>query len=44
MIRSSGGRFEVTRDGNLVFSKKATGRHPRPGEVLRLLDSADTSR
>jgi hypothetical protein len=25
--------FEVTVDGALVYSKKATGRHARPGEV-----------
>ena len=24
---SSGGRFEVTIDGQLVYSKKATGKH-----------------
>jgi selenoprotein W-related protein len=24
---SSGGRFEVTVDGELVYSKKATGKH-----------------
>jgi predicted Rdx family selenoprotein len=36
MIEGSGGVFEVTRDGKLIFSKKATGRRPtwsdiRPG-------------
>lgn len=30
---SSGGRFEVTVDGRLIFSKKATGRHPEYSEV-----------
>lgn len=40
MIPSSGGRFEVRRDGVLVFSKKALGRHPKPGEVLKLLSAA----
>jgi hypothetical protein len=29
--------FEVTMDGNLVFSKKALGRHAVPGEVGRLM-------
>jgi len=37
MIPSSGGVFEVTVDGNLVFSKKALGRHAEPGEVVGLL-------
>jgi selenoprotein W-related protein len=37
MIKSSGGVFEVTVDGKLVFSKKALGRHAEPGEVLRLM-------
>ncbi|MBL8164464.1 MAG: Rdx family protein [Anaerolineae bacterium] len=33
MIPSTGGRFEVTVNGELVFSKKALGRHAEPGEV-----------
>ncbi len=41
MIPSSGGRFEVKRDGVLVFSKKALGRHARAGEVVRLLQGGD---
>lgn len=27
------GRFEVTLDGELIFSKAALGRHAEPGEV-----------
>jgi selenoprotein W-related protein len=34
----SGGRFEITLDGELVFSKKAAGRFPKPGEVARLFE------
>jgi len=34
---SGGGRFEVTLDGELLFSKAALGRHPRPGEVAELV-------
>jgi selenoprotein W-related protein len=37
LIESSGGVFEVTVDGDLVFSKKAIGRHSQPGEVLQLM-------
>jgi selenoprotein W-related protein len=32
------GRFEITLDGELVFSKKAEGRFPRPGEVAGLFE------
>ncbi len=38
LIEASGGLFEVTVDGNLVFSKQALGRHAEDGEVLRLMD------
>ena len=34
---SSGGVFEVEADGNVLFSKKAAGRHAEPGEVLGAL-------
>lgn len=34
LIPSDGGRFEVTVDGVLVYSKLKTGRHAEPGEVM----------
>lgn len=37
MIPSSGGRFEVTRDGKPVFQKSKLGRHAQPGEIIHLL-------
>jgi selenoprotein W-related protein len=37
LVESSGGLFEVTVDGNLVFSKKALRRHAEPGEVLKAI-------
>jgi selenoprotein W-related protein len=37
LVESSGGVFEVTIDGDLVFSKKAVGRHAVPGEVVGLI-------
>jgi selenoprotein W-related protein len=40
LIPSSGGVFEVTVDGNLIFSKKALRRHPQPGEILQLITRA----
>jgi selenoprotein W-related protein len=37
LIASSGGVFEITVDGKKVYSKKALGRFPEDGEILRLL-------
>jgi len=37
MMPSSGGVFEVTVEGKLVFSKKALNRHAEPGEILELI-------
>ena len=33
LIPSKGGVFEVVVNGELIFSKKALGRHAEPGEV-----------
>jgi selenoprotein W-related protein len=33
LVKGSGGVFEVTVDDELVFSKRALGRFPDPGEV-----------
>jgi selenoprotein W-related protein len=35
IIPSRGGVFEVTVDGELIYSKKATGRHAEPDEILK---------
>ena len=37
LLPSSGGRFEVRLDGELLFSKADLKRHPRPGEVYGLV-------
>ena len=37
LLPSSKGRFEVTVDGELVFSKAKLGRHADPGEVAGLV-------
>ena len=34
---SDGGKFEVTVNGNLVYSKLKTKRHAEEGEVLSLV-------
>lgn len=33
LLTGSKGRFEVTLDGELIFSKVELGRHANPGEV-----------
>jgi selenoprotein W-related protein len=37
LIPSDGGRFEITVNGQLLYSKMATHRHAEPGEVLGLV-------
>ena len=37
LVASDGGKFEVSVDGNLVYSKLQTNRHAEPGEVAGLL-------
>ncbi len=37
LVPSSKGRFEVTLDGDLIFSKAELGRHADPGEVAKLV-------
>ena len=39
LIPSEGGTFEVTVNGQLLYSKQALHRHAEPGEVLRLVRS-----
>ena len=36
LITGSHGVFDVTVDGEILFSKRARGRHAKPGEVLEL--------
>jgi selenoprotein W-related protein len=33
MLPATGGVYEVTVNGELVFSKKELGRHAEPGEI-----------
>ena len=37
LVPSEGGRFEVTVNDRLLFSKLQTGRHADQGEVLELV-------
>jgi len=36
LVPSEGGRFEVSVDGKIIFSKLSTGRHAEPGEVAAI--------
>lgn len=36
LITGDKGVFDVAVDGDLLYSKAATGRHAEPGEVLKL--------
>ena len=37
LLPSSKGRFEVSLDGELIFSKAAIGRHANSGEIAGLV-------
>jgi selenoprotein W-related protein len=37
LVPSEGGRFEVTVNGQLLYSKLETHRHAAPGEVWELV-------
>lgn len=37
MVPSRGGVFEVTVDGELIYSKKETGEHTTPEAILEML-------
>jgi selenoprotein W-related protein len=39
IIPSKGGVFEVTIDGELVFSKKQLDRHAEAGEIQKLIEA-----
>ncbi len=37
LIPSDGGRYEITVNDTLLYSKHANNRHAEPGEVARLI-------
>jgi len=37
LLPSDGGRFEVTVNEELLYSKLKTGRHAEPGEISELI-------
>ena len=36
MVPASGGLFEVSLDGEMLYSKASKGRHADPGEIAAL--------
>ena len=38
LVPSEGGRYEVSVNGKLVYSKLQTGRHAESGEVVGLVE------
>lgn len=40
LVPSDGGKFEVSVNGNLLFSKVQQGRFPEPKELRHLIDAA----
>ena len=39
MKPSSGGVFEITLNGSLIFSKKKLGRFPNDGEIVNFIEN-----
>jgi selenoprotein W-related protein len=39
LVPSTGGRYEISVNGQLLFSKLKTGRFPEPGEVIGLVQN-----
>ena len=37
LVPGGGGIFEVRKNGAVVYSKKAMGRKPEPGEILKIV-------
>jgi selenoprotein W-related protein len=37
LVPSDGGRYEISVNQHLVYSKLQTGRHAEPGEVIGLI-------
>jgi selenoprotein W-related protein len=37
LVESSGGAFEVTADGELIYSKLKTGDFPEDDDIVRML-------
>jgi selenoprotein W-related protein len=40
LVPSDGGRFEITANDQLIYSKLQTGRHAEPGEVVGMVQKS----
>jgi selenoprotein W-related protein len=40
LVKGMGGRFEVSVDGQLIFSKAQEKRHAEPGEVVEKMQES----
>ena len=38
LVAGSNGIFDVSLDGNMVYSKSEQGRFPQPGEIVKLIE------
>jgi len=39
LIKSGGGAFEITLDGEKIFSKLSVGRFPENSEIINIIES-----
>jgi selenoprotein W-related protein len=44
LVPSTGGRYEISVNGQSIYSKLQTGRHPDPGEVIGLVRKLSKSK
>ena len=38
LVADSNGIFDVSLDGNMIYSKSEQGRFPQPGEIVKLIE------
>ena len=38
LVAGSNGIFDVSLDGNMIYSKSEQGRFPQPGEIVKLIE------
>ena len=39
LVAGSGGVFDISMDGRMIFSKSEQGRYPQPDEIIKLIKS-----
>jgi selenoprotein W-related protein len=38
LVAGSNGIFDVSLDGNMIYSKSEQGRFPQPAEIIKLIE------